>query len=242
MRKFKVGILGIVSVLTVLSILGSLLFTGYVNAESIEENYTVFKVHEVENNPDAVFHFVDKSLKGKTRALQSNPKNEAVEPMGVIYEEYDHSYYTERSTTKVSYRVGPVENVQHQFDVPRGSTQTRTIGFTGSGTVQYSGSVSAEIKKIVNLSLGATASGSISLTYERTDTFSGPPEGSPYNARGYYTAKDYDKYTVVVDKWDVYKVYNGGAFDHYETYYAGTVTVSNVKKPITVEYSKDFTY
>ncbi len=33
---------------------------------------------------------------------------------------------------------------------------------------------SAEIKKIVNLFLGATASGSISLTYERTDTFSGP--------------------------------------------------------------------
>ena len=203
-----------------------------VDYEDNEGNYQLLEVLELENNPNAIYSFIDKNL------LYEN----LIQPMALITEEYDHSYYSQNSTTKVAYRVGPVENVQHQFDVPKGSTQIKTISFSGTGSIQYSGSVSAEIKQIVNLSLGATSSGSVSLSYSRTDSFSGPPESSQYNARGYYTAKDYDQYTVVVDKYDVYRIYNNGVFSRYETYYVGTVTVSNVKKPISIEYTKDFAY
>ncbi|WP_161938388.1 hypothetical protein [Clostridium tepidiprofundi] len=48
-------------------------------------------------------------------------------------------------------------------------------------------------------------------------------------------------YNVKVDKYDVYKIYNGG-IDTGETvvYYSSSEYVNNVKKPKGIQYSLDY--
>jgi hypothetical protein len=111
-----------------------------------------------------------------------------------------------------------------------------------TGTVSISGTVNADVKKLINFSLTQSYSGSISWEYNTTDVYKGPPESSKYNSRGFYTAIDYDLYQIKVKRYDVYDEYNGTIKTGTFSYYVNTTTYDSVKKPVNLSYSKDFLY
>ena len=68
--------------------------------------------------------------------------------------------------------------------------------------------------------------------------FEGP--SAPYNTRSYFGAIDYEQVSYVVERYDVYKVYNGTSYMYDVDYYVGLET-HVLKLPIQVEYSVDTT-
>ncbi|MCX7904160.1 MAG: hypothetical protein N2486_06580 [Caloramator sp.] len=189
-------------------------------------------------NPEVRGYSTPVTLGTRVEFIDLNLANMVV-PQGEIYEVYDHSYYETYSYSITGYSVGPRCNDKFLLSVAKGQTKTITSDISVSGTVTYGGSVGAEIKKCINLSLQGNVSGTFSYTYSKSTLYSGPPEGSQYNCRNYYGAINYDQYSFTLKKYDVYKVYNGGIFVRYETYQAPNVQVTGVKNPINVTYSID---
>ncbi len=165
-------------------------------------------------------------------------KSSSISPMGVIHEEYDHSYFSFDHSAISSYNVGPRSNDIFLLSVARGQTLTLSYSKTISGSVEFSMNFSAPLKEVINIGLVGKASGTYSYTYNTTDQYVGP--SAPYNSRDYYGAINYDLYTCYVNQYNVYRVYNGNTVVGYETYYQGILPVSDVKGPKAVLYSKDF--
>lgn len=197
---------------------------------------TIVDVYQPEESSEpAKIEFVDKKL-------ENNKKSKSFSTQGEIYEVYDHSYYVYGSQTLRQYDVGPMTNQTFLISVAKGETLTLSNSVTVSGTVSYSYSVEAGIKSVINTQWTGSASGTISKTWGTTETYTGPSETSPYNSRNYYSAAQYDLYNVTVKKYDVYKVYNGGIYYGTQTYYVGSQTVNDVKKPKIIKYSIDTNY
>lgn len=198
----------------------------------------IIDVYEAKGNPNAKVIFYDNSLKHQNG-------NNIKGGFGLLTnsgEVYTHSYYVYYSKTKTQSDCGPLEDVEHLISVAKGCVENLTSSVMVSGTVTYEQSVSAGIKDVVNASLTSTVSGTVSVTYGTQTTYVGPPENSPYNSRNYYSGVNYDKYNVVLKRYDVYAVYDvdGNIVENiiYESY----EYVNGVKKPKIVSWSEDSLY
>jgi hypothetical protein len=140
--------------------------------------------------------------------------------------------------TITDYNVGPREKDIFLVSVPKGSTRTITGTKSVSATVSYQGSVSADIMKVINISLTNEISGSFSYTWSTSVYYSGP-DGN-YTTRDYYGAIQYDQYNSVVSRYDVYDVWQGTVYLGEQTVYAGDTNINGVKKPKNIEYFRDF--
>lgn len=205
----------------------------------LPQSYTV--VHEAKGDPNAKVEFIDPKL--VPLASSATPSkgitdSGIVTPMGNIIEVYDHSYYVVDYNQITSYNCGPIDSQKFLISVARGQTKTLSSSTTISGSVSYTSNVSADVMKIINLSLTFNVSGSVSHTWGTTDVYTGP-DSSSYSHRDYYGANQYDEYSNVVHRYDVYKVYNGSAYMYNETIDAGTTTYY-AKKPKQITYSMDF--
>ncbi|TPG67981.1 hypothetical protein EEL31_05015 [Brevibacillus laterosporus] len=205
------------------------------------EDYGETQVHASENkeptfNFDAKVEFVDLPLVGSSR---TSPTQYGVDTKGVIREEYSHSYYAFDSGTITKYNSLSRTADKFLISVARGQTVRlgKTVSVTGS--VQINSSVSGDLFKVISLGLNCTASGSYTGTFTSDLTFGGPPENSKYRTRDYYGAIGYDRYTVKIKKYDVYKKFNGNAYIEDEQYFNSTQTVSSVEKPKEETYPVD---
>ncbi|RAP77315.1 hypothetical protein [Paenibacillus montanisoli] len=159
-------------------------------------------------------------------------------PFGTERYAYKSSYYQVASNTITAFNVGPRNSDVHLVTVAKGSQKQLTESKTVTGSVQYSGVVSAEIKQVINLTMTNQVSGSYSYTWGTTRVYNGP-DGN-FTTRDYYGAINYDQYnTVVVKKYDVYDVYAGTVYLGTETLDGGTTYVNGVKKPHSTEYYVD---
>lgn len=169
----------------------------------------------------------------------SKVNSNKVQPMGTLHEVYDHTEYSVTSNSITAYNVGPLTNETFTgISVPYGSTTTISTSYSTTATVQVQAGVSADLFKIINISLSGNASGSVTSSVSVTGTYSGPAS-STKSHRDYYYGTQYDQYTTVVHITDVYKQYNGDIFSGYIYYDKGTQTTKN-KKPKTIFYGKDF--
>jgi len=207
------------------------------NTDNLTFNEVV--VGSPKENVGATLTFIDHSLSKNRQALSVASKYNIVVPMAEPHEEYDHSYYTYDHRAISSYNVGPRINDVFLISVARGNTKTLSSTKTISGTISFTGSVDAKIKSVVSIGVGLTASGTYTKTWSTTQQFSGP--SAPYNSRDYYGAINFDLYSCYVIRYDVYRQYNGSAYTGNRTYNRGITTVSGVKVPKAVEYSKDLT-
>lgn len=159
-------------------------------------------------------------------------------PLGIISEEYDHSYYVYDHRAISQHDVGPRENEVFIISVAAGATKTLERTKTVSGTIKFdaSGTIPSALKKVINIGLGLSASGTYTYSWKVGETFSGPTEPG-YNTISYYGAINYDLFSCYVQRYDVYKVYDGSSYVKDVEYYVGLTTINNVKVPKAIEYS-----
>lgn len=195
--------------------------------------FTIVDIKEPVGNPNAKYIFIDENMKNHTST--------GISIMGASREVYDHSYYIVGSKTLKDYNVGPIKNRIFLISVARGQTVFLEEEKSVSGTVTYSGTVEAEIKRVINLNFTSSISGTYTRTWKKGVSFEGPDSSSPYNSRDFYGAIDYDLYNVKVDRYDVYKIYNGNIdTEKTVTYYNSSKYINNVKKPKGIQYSLDY--
>ncbi|UDK97112.1 hypothetical protein EYB33_12745 [Lysinibacillus sphaericus] len=209
------------------------------SAESVEnlEGTTVVQEFEVEGNQNATVEFIDPDLVGKSRNELSKI-DDSVSPLGVINEVYSYSYYSYGSHSIAAYNVGPISNQKFLVSVARGQTKNISQTVTVSGSVTYEASVEGSLKEVINIGLTGSASGTISYTYSKSESYVGPD--APNTTRDYYGAIQYDLYNTTVKKYDVYKVYNGNVQTGTTTYPGKSTTINNVKKPKAIVTMRDF--
>ena len=229
MRKFLLSFFSMIVIFSIIAI----------GNASAEEGITIVAEHEVEGDSNATVDFVDKEKmkSGKRAKPKGGPQDAGT--YATVYEQYSHSTYTWYTSNITSYNSGPLNNNKFLLSVARGQTKTLTHSVGISGTVSYGVSVGADLKKVINLGLTSSATGTIDYTYNTSTSYSGPD--SPYNTRDYYGAIQYDTHSTQVKKYDVYNQYNGSTKTGTNTYYVGIVTTNSVKKPKAITYSKDFT-
>ncbi|QDX91833.1 hypothetical protein EEL31_18050 [Brevibacillus laterosporus] len=214
------------------------LLTSVVPTTFAEES-TSIQITNYEQSPinyDATVQFTDPQLAGTAKPTTQG----GVSTQGVIREEYSHSYYNFGSAKITDYNLDKRTADTFLISVARGQTVTLGKTVTVSGSIEFNTSVSTEIKKVISLGFDLKANGSYSDSFSSSTTFTGPSESSSKLHRDFYGAIGYDKYTVKLKKYDVYKVYNGNAYMRDETYSAGDITVSSVDRPKKISYSKDF--
>lgn len=192
-------------------------------------------VYEAEGNSDARVEFIDQEKVGEIRQGEIR-KGDDLSAMGVISEKYVRSYYQFSHAGVTAYNVGPITNQKVLVSVPFGATKTISQTIEVSGTVAFEGSVSAEIKSIVNIGLTSKVSGTVSGTFSTSTVYQGPPKG--YTTATYYGAIDYNRTNVTLKKFDVYDVYNGTIKTGTVEYRGADKLVNSVKKPIVVEFPK----
>ncbi|MCT4563420.1 MAG: hypothetical protein N4A68_03695 [Maledivibacter sp.] len=213
------------SLITVMLLILSMTATCFAGEKNF--NVSTYKEFKAQYNPNAKIKFIDESL-----------KNSSVKTRGVITEVYDHSYYTVGEKDLREVDCDTYQNKKFLISVARGSTKTLSSSKSVSGTVSVSGST--EIKSVIKLSLTGSVSGTVSKTWNRGETFSGPSESSSCNTRYFYGCVNYDLYNIEVKKWDVYRIYNGNIdTGKTTTVYGGNEYVDNVKSPKCIEYSID---
>lgn len=227
----------ILSVLTVTTV--SLANETNAQAASPKSATTITEIYSTPINDKVTIDFVDESLVG-TKKLETSSQSGVIAPMGVITEVYHHSYYGIRSYSRTGQAVGPRMNEVTYASLARGETRTVTDTTTLTGTVTISGTYNVNAINLVKASISGSVSGSISHTWSTTTTLTGP--NAPYNTRLYSHAVDFDQYSYILNKYDVYYIYNNGSYYSEETYNGGTVTMNAVKKPIFVSYSTDRMY
>lgn len=195
----------------------------------------VFPVAAISNDdtPSYVFENQD----GEPKVIFVDPKLvQTAASRGVPEEVYDHSYYIFSHRTISAYDVGPRQDDKFLISVARGATKTLENDVTVHGSISYTNSVEAEIKKLINVGLELTTSGGFSFTWTKGSVYSGP-ESAEYNSYSYYGAVNFDTCSCYLERYDVYKLYNGSAHIKDITYYKGYETVNDVNVPKEVEYS-----
>ncbi|AHV98924.1 hypothetical protein [Paenibacillus sabinae] len=198
-----------------------------------------YKSYDTGVNPDARVEFIDSKLAEQNK-LSLQPKQNLVSPRAGETRVYVKSEYALGALQIAGYNVGPINNQAFLISVARGHTAQRTSSLTITGSLQVQGSFDVNVLKLVKESLQLTASGTVSKTYTTSDTWIGPPEGSPYNTRDYYGAIDYDLYNITVVKYDYYDYYLGSIYEGRQAEVAGYTYVNNTKKPKNIEYSRDY--
>lgn len=245
MKIFNKKSIRLMSILTLLTISFSNVNINKVQALSVDlSNQSDITITERYSNPinrNAKVSFVDPLLKGVSNKIGFTTQTNAVSPMGVISEIYDHSTFTYRTSTRTAQLVGPREKEVTWKTMARGESYAVTDSTKLTGTVKIEGTVKAGIPAIVNQTLTASVTGSIEKYWSSTTTLYGPATTSSYNTRLFMHAVDYDQYSFVLNRTDYYKVYNGGAY-YYTTTYSGTEYVPSVKSPVFMSYSKDINY
>lgn len=155
-----------------------------------------------------------------------------------------HVNYSIKSTSNYVYNVGPLSNQTFLLSVPKGKTSTLTNQLVMSATLTLSATLNSGIVGLIRTTYTGSISGTISKTYIKTVSYSGPDASSPYNSRNYYSAVDYDSVNVIVKQEPIYYVYSiaTGANVGYVTGDYPDQSVPSVKIPKIVEYSKDVNY
>jgi hypothetical protein len=176
------------------------------------------------------------------RRLPSKP-SKGDTTLGERYEEYSHSDYTHKYYTITKYQAGPVINAKSYQSIPKGSEITKSFKFDVSASIQYGAEANGTIKKLINLALKSSLSGSINLAYNFTETCKGPSEESAYNSRIYYSATHHDdakEYAECTDYYDTYDYNNGRRILVERNSYQKTYTkcVSTFKIPVKYRFSK----
>lgn len=159
-------------------------------------------------------------------------------PDGRISYKYAYSYYTVGSKTIQKYNAGPQTNNTFLISLARGEQKTLDHEIEIYGSVSYSSTVSADIKKLINVELVNSVTGSVTFKYKTSTSYKGPE--APYNSRDYYGAVQFDLYSIAVKKYNVYYEYNGVIRVGSYIKYAGTSYVNQIKSPKKISYSKDF--
>ncbi|MCT4688905.1 hypothetical protein [Vallitalea sp.] len=99
--------------------------------------------------------------------------------------------------------------------------------------------VSTGIKFLVEGQLKAEVNGGYDYTFEVRKTMVGPDTNSSFNCRKFKHAIDYAQYGFIMNKVDVYAIYDSSNnFLRYE-YVRSTVNVPDVRKPFLLSWSDD---
>lgn len=177
----------------------------------------------------------------------------------------DGNSYTEDVTCEVTdYEVlnkslvqlnyTPVMQQEHIISVAKGQTESLTQSKTVSRTTKVSATVSAKepLFNVINASLTASYSGTVSEIYSTTQIYNGPPESSSYNSRNYYSGTVYDLHQISVREHTyIERTYREYDYDWHEVYvyeypdeYIGVKDYINeqVQVPHFVTYSVDSLY
>ena len=158
---------------------------------------------------------------------------------GPIREEYSHSTYKIKSYKITEYNVpSTMKNQIHLLSVARGSTAQITTTKRVTGRVEFKSTVGANIKLLINSSFDLSVSGEFAYEYSKSKTYTGP-EYSKYTTRYYYGAVISDQYSFVLERYDVYKVYNGNTFVKERSRCAGDENVKDVLRPHEYNYFVD---
>jgi hypothetical protein len=190
-----------------------------------------FKVYDTGVNPDARISFVDPAK----LAQNDDPVTSRAGDRRV----YVKTEYAVGALTLVGNFVGPINNQKFIVSVAKGHTNQASQTVTVSGSLQVTGSYNQNVLGLIKASLNVQASGSVSKTYNTTDTWTGPEASSPYNSRSYYGAIDYDQYNITITQYDYYDEYLGSSYLGRVAQVAGYIYANNTKKPINIEYSVD---
>ncbi|MCP3773104.1 hypothetical protein NLX71_07190 [Paenibacillus sp. MZ04-78.2] len=144
--------------------------------------------------------------------------------------------YPYKTVADGNFNVGPREQDSFLCSVPRGGTNTIAKTIEVSANVKIQSSVGVELQKVINIAWTNEATGGFKYTYSTTKVYTAP-ESVP-NHRDYYGAIQYDLGSTIVNKTDVYRVYNGDRY-MYDTSYTSQQKVY-AKVPKAIEYSRDF--
>ena len=180
----------------------------------------------IEVNKDYVYEFVDPDL--------ANNSSDLV-PYGAIIPQYSHSYYTFSSYSIIDHYVGPREKDKFLFSLAGGESLhfTRTISETAS--LGFQGSVTVGEKEVICGYLGFNIGGSTTITLEIDQTFEALTE---YESYSYYSAVDYDMYSFILNKYDVYNNVDQTSGKITGTFTESSKVTVNVKVPKIIHYYK----
>ena len=187
-------------------------------------------VGKPQGQDNATVRFIDEALAKKD--------SDRVTPQGIITERYAYSTYSVpyKTVEDGNFNVGPREQDSFLCSVPRGGTNTIAKTVEVSANLKIQSSVDFELQKVINIAWTSEASGSFKYTYSTTKVYTAP-ESVP-NHRDYYGAIQYDLGSTIVNKTDVYHVYNGDSY-MYDTSYTSQQKVY-AKVPKAIEFSRDF--
>ena len=195
----------------------------------------VFPVSANSNEATPSYIFDDQEGEAKVVFVDPELAQTAVS-RGVPEEVYDHSYYKYSHKTISDHDVGPRLDDKFLVSVARGETKNLEQNITVHGSISYTNSVDAEIKKLINVGLELTTSGGFSYTWTKGSTYSVPIDAE-YNSYSFYGAVNFDTCSCYLERYDVYKLYNGSAYIKDITYYKGYEIVNEVNVPKKVSYS-----
>jgi len=139
------------------------------------------------------------------------------------------TYYTNIVTTKTVTNAKALAKDVFQFSVAKGQTVTLSQTYKASLTGSYSGSIFDSSKLGVNLTIEGT--------YQKSTTYSGPPESSSYNSREFRT-RFYEERGNYVQRATKVTNYGQGVVINEPVSSSGTY-----KKPVSyANYSVDTRY
>lgn len=190
-------------------------------------NEIVVEEYKAKENFGAKVEFVDEKL-----------VNKEIMTRGAIVPVYSHSYYVYDYSTITLYDSGPRKNDTFLISVAAGEKLSLESTKTVKGSVTFSRTVSADVKKVINLGLGLTVDGSYSYSWKKGTSFTGAT-GEGYNYYSIYGAINYDTHTCYVKRYDVYNNVDKASGKITGTYddYMGTTPYTDVKKPKAIKYS-----
>lgn len=181
-------------------------------------------------NPDARVSFVDPVKLEQNNSISTRAGDRRA---------YVKTEYALGALQITGYNVGPINNQKFIVSVAKGHTNQASQSVTVTGSLQVTGTFNSNVLGLIKSSLNLQASGSVSKTYNTTDTWTGPPGSSPYNSRDYYGAIDYDRYNITVTQYDYYDEYLGNTYLGRVAQVAGYFYVDNTLKRKNIEYSVD---
>lgn len=169
-------------------------------------------IYDYQEFDDEIPNSNDKSLSDMAEEASSQPSTRNVAPKPYI------KYDKPKTTLNITARRVSAKRV-FQFSVAKGETVTLTRSFSAS----YKGSISGSVFNKADIGAEVTMKGSM----DKTTTYVGPPEDSPYNSRE-FGIEFFEERGTYVQTRDVYRISQLGQ----KTYLRTDKVNGTYKKPV----------
>lgn len=152
---------------------------------------------------------------------------------------YRRTEYSIRDYNMLSASTNTKEQQKVWLTLARGESRFVTYTHKAYASLKISTTVSTGIKFLVEGQLEAEVGGGYEYEYKVQKTMHGPDTNSSFNSRMFLHAIDYSQYGFIMNKIDVYAIYDSSNnFLRYENV-VGTVEVPDVRRPFLLSWSDD---